>query len=154
MFVDSRAERFYRVFEPHLRKKSAIARFERPHFTRLFAMSVLSAADPIRPPSGTKVYDGQVRASTPLTTSLRCPRPVGSHAPGSSSGRYCCSSPCNRNNELNYCSGLLSREALCNWDTETESNHRSASQSDRNYPTVESLTSSVAHYVFAKVTLS
>ena len=46
----------------------------------------------IRPPSGPKVYDAQVRVSTPLTTSLRCPRPVGSHAPGSSLGRYCCSS--------------------------------------------------------------
>ena len=80
------------VSQPHLRKKRAIARFERSHFMRLFAPWILVAVDSIRPPSGPKVYDAQVRVSTPLTTSLRCQRPVGSHAPGSSSGRYCCSS--------------------------------------------------------------
>jgi hypothetical protein len=31
------------VFEPHLRKKSAIARFERSHFIRLFAPWILVA---------------------------------------------------------------------------------------------------------------
>ena len=139
---------------PHLRRKSAIARFERSHFMRLFAMCILSAVYSIRPPSGPKVYDAQARAGTALTTSLRCPRPVGSHAPGSSLGRYCCSSPCNRNNVLDYCSGSLSREALCSWGTETESNHRSALQSDRNCPAAESLISSVTHYVSARVILS
>jgi len=159
MVIDSRAERLYvRLSRIYVKKVRSLDSNDHTSCVFLrrgfYSPYTLSAANPIRPPSGPKVYGAQVRASTPLTTSLRCPRPVGSHAPGSSLGRYCCSSPCNRNNVLDYCSGSLSREALCSWGTETESNHRSALQSDRNCPAAESLISSVTHYVSARVILS
>ena len=39
------------AFDPHLRKKSVIARFERSHFMRLFAPWILLAVYSIRPGS-------------------------------------------------------------------------------------------------------
>ena len=47
--------------EPHLSKKSTIARFKRSHFMRLFAMCILVAVDSSSPHSGPKEYDAQVR---------------------------------------------------------------------------------------------